>query len=73
MPWSLSFQLHSSPKLSVLCTCCWGSCVLAGGKVVTDTYQEPSGSMLGMLLLSGMEKELHRNSFTVGLLDISDL
>lgn len=41
--------------------------------MVTDTYQEPSGSMLGMLLLSGMEKELHHNSYTVGLLGISDL
>lgn len=44
-----------------------GSCVLAGGKVVTDGYQELSSSTLGMLLLSSMERELHYSSFTAGL------
>lgn len=44
-----------------------GSCVLAGGKVVTDRYQEVSSSKLGMLFLSGMEREPRHSSFTAGL------
>lgn len=43
-----------------------GGCVLAGDKVVTDKYQELSSSILGMLFLSGMEREVHYSFFTAG-------